>query len=586
MRMLLQKSLGDYVAGGLGSIDASRFPLTLKDLTLNEKKIQEDMDEDGGSPFQLSSGTIGAISVNPGWLGSVEVCATNVVLNFSFSAVRAMNWALKPEEPEDVDPVNSAEDAAAAAPPVPVPAPSAGPVAPRFCSCHNSSEKRVKMMEPKFQECTSCHISVQTSYADFVLCPVCSDRQQRCLICGSSAPTSSCYIPAQTLKEPREAGGSASAAGGAAGPCAGPVQSPRGPGVARPLPSTPETDPRPQPQAAPPGRAASGDGGGRFREPPSLPPPQEPSRRPERATPQYCAVHGTSEMRPKGDVRPQACAGCRVEYQTSYVDFTLCPVCSEAQGRCVICGATSFPGAVSGGGCVPRTPTAESNSQSAALSGGGHQAPDPRAGAAARAPATHGHPTSPGSPAGGQQMGVYGTALPGSLSNSTVAREATIGIQPSKLFASERQGEQSLPGPLPSPLRPFPQGGWRDSVATMQLDPHRRAHEVGCGPLCASHEVANSGITGNGLLKFLDMFDVGSWGQCMAQNSLPRGTVLQDQRQPDALRTVPPHGFRAGGGGPGPLLAPASFASAPPPQAAAAGPTPWATHSMQRFGGA
>ena len=38
---------------------------------------------------------IGHITITPGWMGTVEVVATNIVLNLAFSPMKAMNNAMK-----------------------------------------------------------------------------------------------------------------------------------------------------------------------------------------------------------------------------------------------------------------------------------------------------------------------------------------------------------------------------------------------------------------------------------------------------------------------------------------------------------
>lgn len=77
------------------------------------------------------------------------------------------------------------------------PPPSAAPppmCPPRFCSNHDTSDKRVKC-EPCAKSCKKCGVSIQSSYKDFQLCPHCSEADQKCMICGCSAPKSSSYMP-------------------------------------------------------------------------------------------------------------------------------------------------------------------------------------------------------------------------------------------------------------------------------------------------------------------------------------------------------------------------------------------------------
>lgn len=68
------------------------------------------------------------------------------------------------------------------------PPPSRPAPAPVFCMKHNTSEQRPKV-EPQFRECRKCQLRLQTNYADFSLCPTCSQHDRRCMIC--SAPSSS-----------------------------------------------------------------------------------------------------------------------------------------------------------------------------------------------------------------------------------------------------------------------------------------------------------------------------------------------------------------------------------------------------------
>lgn len=69
----------------------------------------------------------------------------------------------------------------------------------RYCSRHDSTLKRAKA-EPKSRECTVCHMLVESNYAEFSLCPPCSDREHRCVLCGCPAtgvaPGGSCMVPA------------------------------------------------------------------------------------------------------------------------------------------------------------------------------------------------------------------------------------------------------------------------------------------------------------------------------------------------------------------------------------------------------
>lgn len=189
---ILHNSFGEYIEG-LHNLDTSRFPLTLSNLKLKPSRIQEEMDEDGKFPFDITAGRIGSISVNPGW-GTVEVKASDIVLNFTFNPMKAMRAAMKGPDPEE-------QEVRHQPPPPPVP--------PRYCRLHSSSEQRPKV-EPRFKECYSCRTKVQTNYADFTLCPPCSEKEHRCMLCGKDAPQAGNYVPAASANpcghDYREAG--------------------------------------------------------------------------------------------------------------------------------------------------------------------------------------------------------------------------------------------------------------------------------------------------------------------------------------------------------------------------------------------
>lgn len=85
-------------------------------------------------------------------------------------------------------------------PPPPPQQPSPAQVPPRYCCAHDSSSKRTKAT-PRLWQCSLCGIRVQTNYADFALCALCSDKESKCMICSEAAPTAGTYIPAQRLPE-------------------------------------------------------------------------------------------------------------------------------------------------------------------------------------------------------------------------------------------------------------------------------------------------------------------------------------------------------------------------------------------------
>lgn len=172
-------------------------------------------------------------------------------------------------------------------------------MAPRYCTAHDTSEKRIKI-EPRLQECMGCHTSIQTSYADFCLCPACSNNQKQCMICGANAPTAGSYVPAQSI-EPQ-------------------VGASTGLGTS----------------ASDKADDAFEDGSERQIRSTTLPiPPPVPM------TPRYCVAHNSTEKRSKIKPRLQECTRCHVNVQTSYANFVFCPQCSNEQEQCLICGASA-----------------------------------------------------------------------------------------------------------------------------------------------------------------------------------------------------------------------------------------------------
>lgn len=235
------------------------------------------MEEDGPVPFEFSSGEIGSISVNPGWTG-VDVLLTDIAFTLSFSASKAMQWALQPQEEEEY--VGMANGNAQQPPTMPHPMPLGPKIVPRYCNRHGSSEMRTKIA-PRWLSCSSCHKRLQTNYSEFSLCPLCSDRDCRCMLCGNEATQFSAEDSA-----------------------ARPFQIPQ------------------QVQTRDPG--------------------SESGNVLQNHAPRYCSEHKGSERRVKGLLQLKACQACSAQIRTSYRDFSLCPACSETKCRCVICGASVF----------------------------------------------------------------------------------------------------------------------------------------------------------------------------------------------------------------------------------------------------
>lgn len=190
VRTIIKRQFGDYLSG-LDSLDTSKFPLTLRNLKLRPDKINQELDD---VPFEVREGVIGQVKLNPTWSGSVAITASNIQLEVQVTATKAMQYAtnmFQDQNDENID-----------ARPVPPPI-----VAPRYCSLHNTSEKRRKTNTPQPLSCRSCRATYMTSYSDFTFCAVCSDRERLCMICGASAPAAGNYVPptgGQQLMEPRK----------------------------------------------------------------------------------------------------------------------------------------------------------------------------------------------------------------------------------------------------------------------------------------------------------------------------------------------------------------------------------------------
>mmetsp|Transcript_6467 Transcript_6467/g.11235 ORF Transcript_6467/g.11235 Transcript_6467/m.11235 type:complete len:256 (-) Transcript_6467:174-941(-) len=187
---MLQGSLGDYA--DLGHVDASEFPVTLRNVRLREDVINRELDADGSQPFELSSGTIGEVTVSPGWMGTVDVQATNISLQFAVNPMKAMQAAPPARRPQGRSsrgmqlPADEAPRGFRSAGAVPASAMAVGGGGrPRFCSQHNSPASRPKgpMLERSCQACGEGHSS---NYLQFAVCPTCSARRGQCMVCGTT----------------------------------------------------------------------------------------------------------------------------------------------------------------------------------------------------------------------------------------------------------------------------------------------------------------------------------------------------------------------------------------------------------------
>eukprot|EP00747_Dinoflagellata_sp_TGD_P218736 gnl/TRDRNA2_/TRDRNA2_90940_c0_seq1.p1 gnl/TRDRNA2_/TRDRNA2_90940_c0~~gnl/TRDRNA2_/TRDRNA2_90940_c0_seq1.p1 ORF type:complete len:417 (-),score=41.42 gnl/TRDRNA2_/TRDRNA2_90940_c0_seq1:41-1291(-) len=166
---VLKQFFDEYI-NGLDSVNASQFPVVLQDLTLKEKKIQEDMGENTSCPFTFIDGNIGSILLWPSiWQGKLEVTATNVKLNFGFSAMKALQNAL----PRELQPKPEGTSGGS----------RSGQPGPLFCENHNSHAKRREgALERK--QCRGCKKVCMSTYVEISYCPQCSNKLSKCMCCG------------------------------------------------------------------------------------------------------------------------------------------------------------------------------------------------------------------------------------------------------------------------------------------------------------------------------------------------------------------------------------------------------------------
>lgn len=187
LRAAMKHVLDDFVVG-LDKADTSQFPVVLRDLQLRPKRVNEELED---TPFTLSNGRVGMVKINPGWSGDVDVEASGIKLNLGFSAMKAARLAMTPGAPEyNTDQIFMTGNYA---PVMPDPA----SVPPRYCTLHNTSDKR-KKTAARNCECKSCGITFMSTYAEVVLCSSCSDQEKRCIICGAGADKEGLYIPSST----------------------------------------------------------------------------------------------------------------------------------------------------------------------------------------------------------------------------------------------------------------------------------------------------------------------------------------------------------------------------------------------------
>jgi hypothetical protein len=186
LRSILHGAIGDFIEKGLEHADLSSFPLVLRDVQLNAKLLNHRFAGSREHPIELTRGRIGCIKVTPGWIGNIDVAIEDIDLSFSFSPTKALSNGMKNAMSDSEDPALAAaiaaslqEQEAARAPVVS----SASGCRSRFCFAHDSSEKRPKV-QPVLRECAMCRTKHWCSWRNFHMCPDCSDREQKCMICG------------------------------------------------------------------------------------------------------------------------------------------------------------------------------------------------------------------------------------------------------------------------------------------------------------------------------------------------------------------------------------------------------------------
>jgi hypothetical protein len=207
LKAILKEALGDFVLNGLEHNDMCSFPLELRDIELNAKRLNHHFDECHNQAIELACGKIGSVKVAPGWMGNIKVVATDIELNFSFSPTKAMSNGMRKAMGGEDDTALAAAIAASMKQQqqqpqqeqqhqqqhqvhllVDPPAPPTSMNCPRFCASHDSSEKRVKC-DPAMKQCLYCGTKRRCTYKEFFCCPSCADMKQQCMICGTSVLT-------------------------------------------------------------------------------------------------------------------------------------------------------------------------------------------------------------------------------------------------------------------------------------------------------------------------------------------------------------------------------------------------------------
>lgn len=192
VRYILKQYLDDYISGLDGRICCSTRDgvVTLRNVKLRREALESATD--APSSLEIEGGTIGSLQFKAVRLGKVQVVASDVVFDFTFKPIKAILedtagsslmqkmhefWEAGStlwEGPEQTLELGPATNVGFAYRDTAVPA---------YCSAHLEPEDR-QTGPACAAECNVCRGSVRTNYAQCTLCPYCSERERRCVICG------------------------------------------------------------------------------------------------------------------------------------------------------------------------------------------------------------------------------------------------------------------------------------------------------------------------------------------------------------------------------------------------------------------
>jgi len=241
MQFLIKNVFEDYV-NGLERSKGSGGACEFNNLTLKVQKINDELDEDGNSPFSIDSGKVAMVSLQPTWLGGVNLKIDGLEIGLSFNAIKAFSMGMSAltgnadevsGDPSDAErekrqpqgesmadrrrplitppgapPLNRGQQYLT--PGAPGAQSSTQPTIPasqaaqqmgstsahlmygsgvltggqQFCHDHQTSEQRAKGAS-SVKPCMSCKQTLQTNYIQFAYCPKCSGAQSKCMICGT-----------------------------------------------------------------------------------------------------------------------------------------------------------------------------------------------------------------------------------------------------------------------------------------------------------------------------------------------------------------------------------------------------------------